>query len=161
MALILIGAATGWPLMFATISVEGSDALDGLSRSYGYVYAKPWYYGWLLGIAVVYGQIAIIFVAFVASLSRYLAVWAVSWGMGRTDMADNPLTAFWINVVGVFVVSFVFSYFWSATTMIYYLLRRSIDANDFSEVHLEEEPVDELHPLEMPHPPSEPGGESA
>ena len=76
-------------------------------------------------------------------------------------MADNPLTAFWINVVGVFVVSFVFSYFWSATTMIYYLLRRSIDANDFSEVHLEEEPVDELHPLEMPHPPSEPGGESA
>ena len=57
MALILIGVAAGWPLMYATISAEGSDAFDGLSRSYSYVYDRPWHYLWYAVVAVIHGKI--------------------------------------------------------------------------------------------------------
>ncbi len=41
MAILLLGALVGWPLMWATISVEGTDAFDALSRSYAYTYQRP------------------------------------------------------------------------------------------------------------------------
>ena len=46
MAVLLIGALMGWPLMWATVSVEGTDAFDALSRSYAYVYHRPWRLLW-------------------------------------------------------------------------------------------------------------------
>ena len=41
MALLLLGLAFGWPLMWATISTEGTDSFDALSRSYAYVFQRP------------------------------------------------------------------------------------------------------------------------
>src|SRR5262249_34831490 len=37
MAVVLVGLV-GWPMMYATISAEGSDSFDAISRSYSYVY---------------------------------------------------------------------------------------------------------------------------
>ena len=45
MAVVLVGLV-GWPLMNATISTEGSDSFDALSRSYSYVYQVPWHCLW-------------------------------------------------------------------------------------------------------------------
>ena len=42
-ALLLVGLV-GYPMMYPTISAEGSDTLDALSRSYNYVYQSPWNY---------------------------------------------------------------------------------------------------------------------
>ena len=39
-AIVLVGLV-GWPLMIATISTEGTDSFDALSRSYSYVYQAP------------------------------------------------------------------------------------------------------------------------
>ena len=36
-------------------------------------------------------------------------------------------------------VGYLFSYFWTASTAIYYLLRRDIDATEMDEVYIEEE----------------------
>ena len=44
MAFLLLGPFFGWPLMWPTISTEGSDAYDVLSRSYAYVYQRPLHY---------------------------------------------------------------------------------------------------------------------
>ena len=41
MTLLLAGVLLGWPLMWATISVEGTDSFDALSRTYAYVFQKP------------------------------------------------------------------------------------------------------------------------
>lgn len=147
MALILIGAAAGWPLAFATISVEGSDALDGLSRSFGYVYAKPAYYLMLTVLAAGLGTIATAAALSLAHLSLYLARWAVAWGEGSTEIAQNPLAVYWTGLFVTLIAGFVYSYFWSAVTMAYLLLRRSIDCNDFSEIYLPEQEQDELSPL--------------
>lgn len=146
MALTLVGLAVGWPLMFATISVEGSDAPDGLTRSYGYVFAKPVYYVLLVTIAVLGGAVATFLVSQLADFAAYLADWGIAWGMGSSIILQNKLAAGWMSVLETFVVAFAHSYFWSAATMIYFLLRRSVDANPFNEVYLEEDPSDELLP---------------
>src|SRR5439155_23323231 len=77
MALVLVGLI-GWPLMYATISAEGSDSFDALSRSYSYVFQAVWRYLWYCGVALIYGAILIFFVGFMGSLMVYMGKWGVS-----------------------------------------------------------------------------------
>src|SRR5262249_21376131 len=77
MALLLVGLV-GYPLMYPTISVEGSDTLDALSRSYNYVYQSPWNYLWYCLLAILYGAVVVFFVGFMGSLTVYLGKWAIS-----------------------------------------------------------------------------------
>lgn len=77
MAAILVGLV-GWPLMHATISAEGSDSFDALSRSYSYVYQAPWHYAWYALVSVAYGAVLIFFVGFMGSLFVYMAKWGVA-----------------------------------------------------------------------------------
>jgi hypothetical protein len=50
--------------------------------------------------------------------------------------------------LSLLVVGFVYSYFWSSATIMYFLLRHSVDANDFDEVFTDDaEETDELLPL--------------
>jgi hypothetical protein len=78
MALALVGLAVGWPLMAPTISAEGTDSWEALSRSFSYVFQRPWHYLWYSAVAVVYGAVVIFFVGFMGSLTVYLSKWAVS-----------------------------------------------------------------------------------
>jgi len=55
MTLLLVGVLLGWPLMWATISVEGTDSFDALSRTYAYVFQKPLRYAAYIGFAVIIG----------------------------------------------------------------------------------------------------------
>ena len=55
MALILMAAVAGWPLMYATIGAEASDGFDAFSRSYSYVFTRPWHYLWFGLVALTYG----------------------------------------------------------------------------------------------------------
>ena len=41
LTLLTIGLVFGLPLMFPTISAEGTDAFDAISRAYSYVYSRP------------------------------------------------------------------------------------------------------------------------
>jgi hypothetical protein len=91
MALLLVGLV-GWPLMYATISVEGSDSFDALSRSYSYVYQCPWHYLWNTTVAVAYGAILVFFVGFMGSFLVYLGKWGVAQtpGSGPKYMNREP-----------------------------------------------------------------------
>jgi hypothetical protein len=73
----VIGAAAGFNLMFPAIAYDGSDGLDAVSRSFNYVYAKPWRMGFYTLTAFVYGAICYIFVRFFA----YLLLWATYTGL--------------------------------------------------------------------------------
>jgi hypothetical protein len=77
MAVVLVGLI-GWPMMYATISTEGTDTFDAISRSYSYVYQNPWSYAWYCTVAVSYGAVVIFFVGFMGSLVVYLGKWGVS-----------------------------------------------------------------------------------
>ena len=88
MAIVLIGLGLGWPLMFATISVEGTDGFDGLSRAYNYVFERPLYFIWQAILTLLSGSVAIFFVALMAQFLTHLAVWGVSWGRGYDGAAQ-------------------------------------------------------------------------
>lgn len=171
MALVIIGVAAGWPLMFATIGAEGTDAFDGFSRSYSYIYSKPWHLLSWSGISLVYGVVVTIFVSFAASLIVSLTIWSVMMGMGfegasqlflavpDTLDAVAPATAaepttgtllvgFWLHLFALLVQGFTYSLFWTSTTILYFLVRRSDDATGLEEVYREDvQDEDELLPI--------------
>ena len=170
MTFLVLILAFGWPLMLAAIGTEGSDAFDGLSRASSYVLSRPWSYLWSAIVAMVYGAVVITFVSLFASTVVYLAGWGVATGMGAERVGRlyqlapgmaAPLDAFpppgdsatigarlaglWLGAVGLTVAGFVYSYFWTASTIIYFLLRHREDAADYDEVYLPE--TDEPDPL--------------
>jgi hypothetical protein len=89
MAVLLVGLV-GYPLMFATISAEGSDEFDALSRSYTYVYQSPWNFVWNSLIALAYGGVLIFAVGVLASMAVYLTKWGVSQAPGTTYFERSP-----------------------------------------------------------------------
>jgi hypothetical protein len=181
MALILVGWSVGWPLMYATISVEGSDSFDALSRSFAYAFQRPWHYLFYALLAAVFGSLCSFFVILFSDLVVDLSRWAVSWGGGerlatmldqlfyyapiasgwRPGTLDTPVeaptgvtwfaavcTAVWLYLLFFMIVGFVYSYFWSASTIIYYLLRRDVDNTEMQEVYVEGEEEAEGTPAE-------------
>ncbi len=225
MTIVLVGLV-GWPLMIATISVEGNDSFDALSRSYSYVYQAPWQYLWYNFLAVVYGAVLIFFVGFMASMMIFVGKWGVASAVGpansdekydrepsylfyyaptsfgwrdlmisgnqhvvkKTELAPSGrpvhryefnaeatkalsgwnlmgsvLVQVWIWPLFLLVVGFGYSFFWSASTIIYFLMRHQVDDTDLDEVHMEDEELDDpfmkpAAPAAPPEaPPSKPG----
>ncbi|MBI3837050.1 MAG: hypothetical protein HY288_03845 [Planctomycetia bacterium] len=159
MAFLLIVLFFGWPLMWGSISAEGTDSFGALSHAYSYTYQRPLHYlMYAVGSALigVLGWFLVSLFAFwIISLSR----WGVSWGSGAAQIneifsggelgtlgnAGSALIQFWLHCVNTLALAFVFSYLWTSTTVIYFLLRRLVDATELDEVFMPEE--SELHGL--------------
>src|SRR4051794_32814643 len=96
MAILLIGALVGWPLMWSTVSVEGTDAFDALSRSYAYVYHRPWRLLWYVLFAFFLAVVSMFVVKVFASSAIALGNWSIDWGLDdesmRTVVAPRPTT---------------------------------------------------------------------
>lgn len=189
MTLVLVGMI-GYPMMYTTLSAEGSDTFDAMSRSYNYVYESPWHYLWYCAVAIAYGAVLTLFVVVVGSLTTYFAKWGVSkfpaWGSDRSpeylfiyspeslgwkqlltqgspaeindrgehthpdfdkymddygwyNYAGAGMVSFWITLVFLMVIGFSYSYFWTASTQIYLLMRKRVDETELDEVYVEEE----------------------
>src|SRR5262249_34408677 len=52
------------------------------------------------------------------------------------------LVAFWLFLIFLLIVGFGYSFFWSASPIIYLLMRRKVDDAELDEVYLEEEDQD-------------------
>ncbi|HET6879555.1 MAG TPA: hypothetical protein VFI31_05350 [Pirellulales bacterium] len=152
MALLLMALLFGWPLMWPTISTEGTDSFDALSRSWSYVYHRPLHYLFYAAVVTVLGALGWLLVAYFADWVAYLPAWAASWTAGNERMDDvfaasdslgtmgrwgAKLIFFWSGCVRLLALGFVYSYFWTASTAIYFLLRRDDDGTDLDDVHLE------------------------
>jgi hypothetical protein len=84
MAILLLGALIGWPLMWATVSVEGTDAFDAISRSYAYTYQRPWRLLWYVLFVGILAVASMFVVKVFAATAIALGDWSVDWGL------DNP-----------------------------------------------------------------------
>jgi hypothetical protein len=93
MAILLIGALAGWPLMWATVGVEGTDAFDALSRSYAYVYQRPLRLLWYVLFAAVLAAVSMFIVKIFATSAISLGNWSVSWGLDEASYRRvvNPI----------------------------------------------------------------------
>ena len=174
LALIFIGGAFSVGLQWPTIAAEGSDSFDAISRSISYISSRPWKYLFSTVFSIVYGCATFILVKFVAFLTLRItheAIGAFSWGEG--DMTDKIsrlwevptlatpwpqpgfeqcwseptamyLFVFWVWVVLGIMMAFLVSFFFCSQTVIYFLMRRSVDATDIEEVYMEEAEEEEL-----------------
>lgn len=151
--ILLAGLSVGWPLMHAAVSAEGSDSFDALSRSYSYVYQRPLNYLLYAASAAILGLLGLAVVDLFASAVAQLAVWSVSWGAGndltqralntaaehgRVDRWGVNLIWFWNGAIKIVVLGFAFSFFWTASTAIYLLLRHDVDGAEPEEVFLDD-----------------------
>jgi len=174
-AFLLIGLLGGASLMYPTIAVEGSDSFDAISRSFSYVYARPFrtlLYGL---VALIYGIITYLFVRLFVYLALSTVHFFLKWfvwtgGEGLSSEADKVdvlwtapqfqslfgpfswsamsgpekigafLIGAWVFLAAASVAAYLISFFSSASTCIYLLLRRKVDATDLDGVYVEEAP---------------------
>lgn len=167
MAMLLTGFVAGWPLMIAAVSTEDSDGFDGLSRSIGFWFDRPWYAVFLIAMTVPVFVLAWLLVSFLIGTLVYLATWSVVSGTGNSGPAafeaivstplldeswwngwlygsqvdspslDSTPSAFviaWTHLPALLLAGFGPSFFWSASTVIYFLLRESDDGTPLTDV---------------------------
>ncbi|MEM9659985.1 MAG: hypothetical protein AAF961_16600, partial [Planctomycetota bacterium] len=144
--MIAVGLVFGWPLMWAAAAVERTDAFDALSRAYAYVLQRPLQLAFFIGIASGLGLLAQFIVAAIVSGAVWATDWAVSMGAGQTltgallvptdepsrlgwfDSGARSGIQFWKSAALGVVAAFPLAYVWPASTAIYLLLRRHVDA---------------------------------
>jgi hypothetical protein len=152
MTLLLLGTLFGWPLMWATISTEGTDSFDALSRTYAYSFQRPLHYLFYAFVAGFIGWLGWLLVENFAAGVIWMGYWAAGWGSGGERLnsimgTGDELTGigssgvmlirFWAGCIKLLAVGYLFSYFWSAAAAIYLLLRRDVDATEMDEVYLD------------------------
>jgi hypothetical protein len=159
--LLFLGLFFGWPLMWGTISTEGTDSFDALSRSYAYVFQRPVHYLFYAIIAAIFGWLGWILVQNFASGVIWMTYWAASWGAGHERItaviqgsdigamgrAGTWLIHAWAGCVKLLAVGYLFSYFWTASVAIYLLLRRTVDATEMDEVFLDADEAEKTFAL--------------
>ena len=139
--------------MHATISAEGSDGFDAVSRSYSYVFQRPLHYLFYGVLAAVMGVLGLFVVEFFAGAVWYLTAWSISWGsgneligrvmdrdptLGRTDQWGAEIINFWHGGIRLIVIGYAFAYFWTAVSAVYLLLRFDADGAELNQVYFDE-----------------------
>src|SRR5206468_8815700 len=81
MSLVLLGLVGGLNLMYPTIAVESSDSFDAISRSFSYLYARPWRLAFYTVVSVVYGALTYLFVRLFIYLMLMLTHKFVGYGI--------------------------------------------------------------------------------
>jgi hypothetical protein len=170
---VLLGTFGGFNLMYPTIAVEGSDSFDAISRSFSYVYARPWRMLLYTLVAIIYGALCYLFVRLfiwlMLSLTHHFvgagmwahapstdALWSTMWPpptqrlsydidfltlRGDQDIAAS-LVAFWVYLAVGMLGAFAISFYFTANTIIYYLMRHEVDATELDDVYLEQSEED-------------------
>ncbi len=177
--LIALGTLFGAPLMGPTIAMEGTDAFDAISRSFAYIYGRPWRYIWYYAAGLAYALVCTAFVAVFACAVIHIVVSAIAGGMGQ---AFDPIKTFvinnrrdeqatfvqnlsavlmkaWIIATWGLVVGFFISMKLTLDTIIYSLLRKDVDGTDMTEVFIEEEEEEGLPPPEGEAPAAPPSAD--
>lgn len=166
--IVLIGTVAGFNLMFPAIVYDGSDCFDAISRSFSYVYSKPWRMGFYTVTAAVYGAICYTFVRFFTFLLLWVTRWSLQFFAWTNNSKNqvNKLAAIWpepsfmdlqgspswatlnwsesfatflvylalLFVIGL-LVSFVISFYFSANTIIYALMRNKVDNTALQDIY--------------------------
>jgi hypothetical protein len=158
LAFLLVASILAWPLMQLTVSAEGEDIFDSISRSFSYVNQRFVRYTTCLVLAWVIGSIGLCLVSWLATMVMTLSLNLLSVfarpGIFESVYTIEPFeirsaTPFWIGwlgFVGLIVQAWAYSYFWSALSVIYLLLRRDVDGTPWHDIYLEAHEADEFAP---------------
>ena len=186
MTVVSLGTIAGFNLMYPTVSVEGSDSFDAISRSFSYVFARPWRMLWYTFVTLIYGAFCFLFVRYfifvLLGVTHFFASWFLAGQPGRyfpeiwpgpspTDLTyalnfaalkwsestSAVLIAIWVYMTIGLLGAYVISFYFSSNTIIYYLMRREVDATELDDVYVEETEEDfaDRPPVSPSAPPTE------
>ena len=92
MAILLLGLAAGWPLMWPTISSEEhGDAFESFSRSFSYVFQRPLQYAFYMLLAILLGGLGLALVSVVSELIIEMTYFGTSWGASNDRVEMIPV----------------------------------------------------------------------
>ncbi|HEX3359323.1 MAG TPA: hypothetical protein VHS31_20255 [Tepidisphaeraceae bacterium] len=171
MTLVTLGTGAGFNLMYPTIAVEGSDSFDAISRSFSYIYARPWRMAFYSIVSLIYGTICYLFVRFFLEMmltlthkfvglfivthadntaSLWNVIWPAPatvgsltydinyWPLGPGQKVGAFLIMLWVYLAIGLVGAFAISFYLSANTIIYFLMRNEVDATELDDVYIEQ-----------------------
>lgn len=187
LTLTAIGLVGGGNLMYPSIAIEGSDSFDAVSRSFSYVYDRPWHMAFYSLVALVYGTITYLFVRLFAYMLLALTRTAVGllifthardgtysfeqmWPKPHYEVLNSPypdmsvlgsgeaigawFINLWVSLVILIVIAFLVSMYFTCNTVIYYLMRKDVDATDLDEVYVEPSDEEFSEPAAEPEAPA-------
>jgi len=176
MAFFIIGWLGSVHLMYPALAAEGTDAFDAISRSYSYVLARPWRFLLYTLIALAYGVVTYLFVGLFIFATLYLVQAAGSaWsapvdrifpppqigqlnydldptGMTSTERIAAVVVKVYVLLAIGLVAAYAVSFYFSAYSLVYLILRHRCDGTDFSEVFIEHDPAAAAPPKLDPTP---------
>ena len=144
-AVLLLAAAVGWPLMIAAIAVDDCDGFGGLSRSFSLWTGRPAYAAWCAVVAAAFASVLHSLVSLALGWTLAITL-SIATSVAGSDWSAETLIACCTLLVQGLLASFGISLFWTSVTIIYLLLRQSIDKM----------PLDRLAPSDQERPPRDP-----
>ena len=177
---LLIATAVGWPMMVAAISCTGGDGFDGMSRGFSFVFDRWRYYLWCAVLGTGYGLFCMMLLNWgvywlltltltgFTTLTGPLETWSRIREMPREFLLfpasfGAPGSDFWTTRIARCVLTGIqHSLFWTISTLIFLILRKSADDQDLREVYIDVRPglPPDLNSLVTPTP-SQPDAASA
>jgi hypothetical protein len=139
-SLLIVALIAGWPLYHAALAAGADDALDAMSRTYGYINGRPILYAvgvaiaWSTGIAGL--AVVDILVHYVIRLTEWSLsltgpqprVFAMFW-RGDLNRGTFALAShrFWLGGARLLAHAWIYSFFWTAAALLYLWLRHEVD----------------------------------
>lgn len=159
-AILLLGYAAGSTLLIPAVASENCDSADALQRAYAYAIARPVHlvgYGLtaLAGLVIGYLVVAVVAVTTLGVTASLVQLWSwndaasMAGGVSIFDLTSDAVIndgwplherfagaaiSFWQTLVAAVVAAYVFAYFFTASTIVYLLMRRVCDGQDISEI---------------------------
>lgn len=140
MVVLLAAVLFGWPMMIAAVSINGGDGFDALSRGFGFVLDRWRYYGCCLLIMVAYGILIFTLTNTVLILGANFLRDGLALGSGNNafgGIPDSLPPGAWNFVIRLLLTGFGYSFFWANMTVIYLVLRKSVDNADLDDIYIE------------------------
>ena len=159
---LLVGTAAAGGLMLPAIGYDGSDSFDAVGRPFAYAFAKPWHLGFYALVAAFYGAVCYFFIRFCAFLLLWVVREFLSlgfWGGEKlaqiwaeptfTALLGSPqpmpetwsmwiaalLIRLWVLAVAGVVAAYVVSFYFTAGTICYALMRHCVDGTPIEEIY--------------------------
>jgi len=143
LAMLLLGVfAVGHGLLIPAVAVEGTDALDAVQRAYAYVLGRPGRMLLYAAVLLAQGCVAYLVVAWIVDAGvRFTHENTTAWlsearaaKVHGDDAAAPTLIGFWESAFRLLPPAFLVSYAFSASTVLYLLLRRVNDEQDVRDI---------------------------
>ncbi len=147
MALFAASVLAGWALFPAAIATGAEDALDALGRTYSYMNQRLVVFVMAIAIAAVAGVVGLVVVDLLTAAVFRFSAWSLSLDgpserivnlfaiePNRAESLAMGVHRFWLDTVRLVAHAWVYSYFWTAATMVYLGLRQMNDGTPFEVI---------------------------